>query len=81
MGKIYIHTNLWALPKHCFTVDLAFSDLALIASETCSAISQQLQHWLICGFSEGKKWDPFIQGGPLLVISGVITPINGLING
>ena len=23
----------------------------------------------------------FIQGGPLLVINGVITPINGLING
>ena len=25
-------------------------------------------------------FDNYLQGGPLLVISGVITPINGLIN-
>ena len=27
------------------------------------------------------KIPPFLQGGPLIVISGVIIPINGLING
>ena len=39
---------------------------------------QQLNPWLLTTY---KSWNGPLQGGPLLVINEVITPISGLING